>query len=383
MHLPHRLSRIMVSAGLALAGAAALPALASANTGAHGFVYVNDNTAGINTIAGFARGGDGQLTPLPGSPFNAGGAGAGSGLSSQGAIQVTGNGRYVIAVDAGSNQLSVLRIKRNGALRPVRGGVVSSGGAEPVSVAEHHGLVYVANAGSADTNYTGFVLGRNGRLRPLGGSSVTLPFNAQPGDVLFNSTGTNLVGTEIGLSQIDSFSVGSDGHLSPAPDSPFAAQGLGPFGSEFNPINPSQLFVSNAHNTAPLSGTISAYSVAGDGTLNSIAGSPFADGQMAPCWIEITRNGEFLFTVNTASGSISRYQIAGDGKLTLLGSTPVSNQGGVGAVDARLSTDGQSLYVDESRADALGVFSVAGSQLTEQATASLPAGATPAGVAVK
>ena len=373
---------MIVTAALAFAGAAALPALANADAGTNGYVYVNDNTAGTNTIAGFIHHADGQFTPLPGSPFSAGGAGSGSGIAAQGAVQVTGDGRYVIAVDAGSNELSVLRIERDGALRLVAGGVISSGGAKPVSVAEHSGLVYVANSGPANTNYTGFVLRDDGRLQPLAGSTVTLPFSAQPGDVLFNSTGDNLVGTEVGLSQIDSFSVGSDGRLTPAADSPFAAQGLGPFGSEFSPTNPSQLFVSNAHNGS-LAGTVSAYSVASDGTLNSIGGSPFADDQTAPCWIEITHDGEFLFTINTASGSISRYQIAADGTLTLVGSTPVSNQLGVGAVDARLSTDGQSLYVDESRADAVGIFAVVGGQLTEQATVSLPAGATPTGIAVK
>ena len=380
--LSNRMSRMAISAALALAGAAALPGLASAAPSGHGFVYVNDNTTGVNTIAGFARDADGELTPLPGSPFSAGGAGTGTGLASQGAIQVTGDGRYVIAVDAGSNQLSVLRIQPDGGLRAVQGGVVSSGGVKPVSVAEHDGLVYVANAGAADTNYTGFVLGDNGRLQPIDGSTVALASTAQPGDVLFNSTGDNLVGTEIGSSKIDSFSVGPDGHLTAAPDSPIAAQGLGPFGSEFRPTDPSQLFVSNAHNTAPLSGTISAFDVAGDGTLSSIGASPFGDQQTAPCWVEITPNGEFLFTVNTASGSISRYQIAADGTLTLLGSTPVSNQGGVGAVDARVSTDGQSLYVDESRVGTVGVFSVNGGQLAEQATVALPAGATPAGIAV-
>lgn len=389
MHLLRfRLPGIMVSAALALAGVAALPAVASAHRGAHGypsrgFVYVNDNTAGTNTVAGFARGSGGQLTPLPGSPFNAGGAGTGSGLASQGAIQVTGDGRYVIAVDAGSNELSVLRIGHDGELRLVRRGIVWSGGAQPVSVAEHDGLVYVANAGPADTNYTGFVLSFHGRLLPLWHSTVTLAAGAQPDDVLFNATGTNLVGADAGLSVIDSFRVDRDGRLTAAAHSPFGAQGLGPFGSEFSPVRPNQLFVSNAHNTAPLSGTVSAFNVAGDGTLNSIAGSPFADGQMAPCWVEITRNGEFLFTVNTASGSISRFQIAANGKLTLLGFTPVSGQLGVGAVDARLSTDGRTLYVDESKADSVGEFSVDGGQLTEQGTIALPAGATPAGLAVK
>jgi 6-phosphogluconolactonase len=370
----------------AAAAAVAVPASASASADTSpvvGHVYVNDNTAGTNTIAGFARQSDGSLIPLPGSPFNAGGAGSGSGLASQGAIQVSSDGRYVLAVDAGSNNLSVLRIRPDGSLALVHGGVVASGGNLPVSVTEHSGLVYAANAGPGGENYTGFTLSPGGRLRPAPGSTYALPDSAQPGDVLFNSTGTNLVGTRVGTSQIDSFSVGPHGRLTPAPDSPFAAQGAGPFGSEFRPADPSQLFVSNAHNTATDSGTVSAFNVAGDGTLSSIGSSPFADDQMAPCWVEISHDGQYLFTVNTASGSISSYSIANDGSLTLIGSTPVSSQAGQGAVDARLSGDGHTLYVDESRADSLGIFGVSGGQLTAQGAVSLPTGATPAGVAVR
>ena len=114
----------------------------------------------------------------------------------------------------------------------------------------------------------------------------------------------------------------------------------------------------------------------------SIGSSPFADNQTAPCWVEITHDGQFLFTVNTGSGEISRYSIAADGTLTLLGSTPVSGTGGVGAVDARLSPDGRDLYVDESTADKVGEFAVNGGNLTELSGSpvSLPAGATPAGI---
>ena len=99
--------------------------------------------------------------------------------------------------------------------------------------------------------------------------------------------------------------------------------------------------------------------------------------------MEISPNGQFLFTVNTGSGEISRYSIAPDGTLTLLGSTPVGATGGVGAVDARLSPDGRTLYVDESRIGKVGEFAVNGGSLTELAGSpvSLPAGATPAGVA--
>jgi 6-phosphogluconolactonase len=373
--------------GIAAATAVAIPASASASTGASpvvGHVYVNDNTKGTNTIGAFDRHADGTLTPLAGSAFPTGGAGTGTGLSEQGAIQITSDGRFVIAVDAGSDQVSVLRIHPDGSLRLVSHGVVSSGGAQPDSVAVFGDLVYVANSGTGDANYTGFRLGSNGRLFPIPGSTVSLAANAAPADVLFNGTGTKLVGTEVGTSVIDSFTVGFDGRLTKAPGSPFTAQGLGPFGSEFRPTNPDQLFVSNAHNVGAGTGTISAYTDSRDGTLTSIGASPFADDQTAPCWIEITHDGQFLFTVNTGSGEISRFSIAPDGSLTLLGSTPVGQTGGVGAVDARLSPDGQFLYVDESRIGKVGAFAVNGGNLTELSTSpfALPAGATPAGIAV-
>ncbi|MGD0810198.1 MAG: beta-propeller fold lactonase family protein [Acidimicrobiales bacterium] len=348
-----------------------------------GHVYLDDNTAGTNTIGAFDRHADGSLSPMAGSPFIAGGAGTGSGLASQGALQLSSNGQYLLAADAGSNQISVLQIGWDGSLHLVPGGVVPSGGPTPVSIAVHGNLVYVANSGAVGPNFTGFTLSPWGTLQPIAGSTVPVPNGSQPDDVLFNSIGTTLVGNLTGTSQIESFSVGFGGLLTAAPGSPLAAQGLGPFGSEFRPTDPFQLFVSNAHNGTGL-GTVSAFNVAWDGALSSIGASPFADSQTAPCWVEISHDGQFLFTVNTASGSISRYWITPNGTLVLLGSTPVSDSGGVGAVDARLSPDGRTLYVDESRIGAVGAFAVNGGNLTElpSSPSLLPTGATPAGIVV-
>ena len=120
--------------GIAAAAAVAVPASASASADVSpviGHVYVNDNTKGTNTIGAFDRHADGSLTPVAGSPFVAGGAGTGSGLASQGAIQITQDGRFLIAVDAGSSQVSVLRIHFDGSLSLVRHSVVSSGGTLP------------------------------------------------------------------------------------------------------------------------------------------------------------------------------------------------------------------------------------------------------------
>jgi 6-phosphogluconolactonase len=366
---------------------AAVPVAASASPSwSHspvvGHVYLNDNTTGTNTIGAFDRHSNGSLTPEPGSPFIAGGAGTGAGLASQGALQLSSDGRYVLAVDAGSNQVSVLKIRNNGSLKLV--GTAWSGGTLPVSIAVHRNLVYVANAGPTNSNFTGFWLGRHGQLKRISGSTVSLPNGSQPGDVLFNGTGRNLIGTLIGTSQIASYTVRRSGRLTAASGSPFAAQGLGPFGSEFRPGRPDQLFVSNAHNTAADSGTVSAFKDSRSGRLSSIGSSPYPDHQMAPCWVEITHNGQFLFAVNTASGSISRYSIAWNGALTLIGSTPVSASGGVGAVDARLSPGGRYLYLDESKIASVGEFAVNGGTLNELSGSpvALPAGTAPAGIVV-
>jgi hypothetical protein len=369
---------------------AGLTLVASAASDVVGHVYVNDNTAGANTIVGFDRHSDGSLTPLVGSPFNAGGQGTGTIVGSQGALQSSGDGRYLLAVDAGSNQVSVLRILPDGALLPIGGGPVSSGGVEPISIAVHGNLVYVANEGDKATgtgsNYTGFTLNPGGHLSPLAGSTFDLPNTANPGDILFNSTGTNLVGVEVGTTVastflIDSFVVGEDGRITPAAGSPFPAQAAGPFGSEFSPVNPAHLYVSNAHGGAG-NGSVSAFDVTNAGALSSIGSSPYADGQTAPCWVEISHDGAYLWTVNTASTTISSYKILADGSLSLVTSTAFKSGAGIRPFDARLSADGSTLYVVDAATANVSAFAVTGGLLNElpQSPFALPSGATPFGI---
>src|SRR4051794_16545665 len=99
MAIPKRLTTILVA--LILAVLAAAPAAGVAAHEDEGFVYVNLNTAGVNSVSGFARRADGTLAPLPGSPFAIDGAGTGAAIGTQGALQLSGDGRYLIAADAG------------------------------------------------------------------------------------------------------------------------------------------------------------------------------------------------------------------------------------------------------------------------------------------
>ena len=212
-------------------------------------------------MAGFDRHADGSLTAIPGSPFSVGGAGLGSPDASQGSLQLSANGRFLLAVDAGSNQVSVLRIEHNGSLQAVNGSPVSSGGVDPVSIGVDRNLVYVANAGPGanvgDTNYTGFRLQPgNGLLQPIPNSTYVLPNDSKPGQILFNGNGRKAAGTRIATSEIDSFTVSHQGLLIPAAGSPYLAQafspaqGWGQLGSEFSPTQPNELFVSDAHTAA-------------------------------------------------------------------------------------------------------------------------------------
>jgi 6-phosphogluconolactonase len=390
MRLLARLARGVGLAMIVSAGFVAAPTIATATTPVVGHVYVNDNTAGTNTIGAFDQHADGSLTPLAGSPFSAGAAGTGTVVGSQGSIQATVDGNWILAVDAGSNQISVLAVGGDGTLTPAPGSPVPSGGIEPVSIAVHGDLVYVANEGNGTTgsNYTGFTLGDDGRLTPLADSTVPLPPTALPGDILFNTTGKNLVGIDVGTTdpstfRIDSFLVGDDGLLTPAAGSPFPAEAAGPFGSEFSPTDPHHLYVSNAHGGAG-NGSVSAFSVNPNAKVKSITGSPFANGQTAPCWVEISHDGRYLFAVNTGSTTLSSYRILANGSLALLGTTPFSSGVGIRPFDARLDVAGDYLYVVDAAIASVSGFAVNGGSLTELASSptALPAGATPFGIAI-
>ena len=383
----NRLARLVALCGTVAALLVGLTAgtVAAAGSPVVGHVYVNNNTATQNSVAGFDRHADGSLTTLGGSPFDAGGAGTGQPFGSAGGLQRTTDGRYLLATDPGSNEISVLKVKQDGSLKLVE--VDSSNGLTPISIATRRSLVYIANTGTGDSNYTGFRLNAGGHLTPIADSTFALPDSALPGHVLISPDGHRLVGTRVGPnagpSYLDGFAIGTDGRLTPAPGSPFAAQRIGPFGSAFSPTDGNQLFVSNAHD-GPGNGSVSVYDVAADGGLTAIAGSPFADSQTAPCWVAISPDGNALFAINTGSSSISRYTIAANGTLGLVGSTAFNSPTGLRPFDAAASADGKFLYVVDAGAVKVSAFAVDGTTVTELAGSpvAIDGGGAPFGIVV-
>jgi hypothetical protein len=84
----------------------------SENEGSDGAVYTMDNSAVANQAWFFARGRNGELAP--GVAYPTGGTGTGSGLGSQGAVLLSGDGRWLFVCNAGSDDVSVFAVTRRG-----------------------------------------------------------------------------------------------------------------------------------------------------------------------------------------------------------------------------------------------------------------------------
>lgn len=295
---------------------------------APGAVYALTNQASGNAVAIFDRGADGVLRWS--SSVATGGTGAGSSLGSQGAIALSDDGRWLFAVNAGSNDVSAFQITTSG---PALTSRVASGGLRPISLTIHGGVLYVLNAGG-DGNISGFQVGVDGALAPIAGSTRALSgTNVGPAQVSFSPDGHWLVVTEKATNRLDVFAVDGAGVASAGTIN--VSAGGTPFGFAFG--HGDELFVSEA------AGSASSYDIAGDGSL-SVASGAVLTHQGAPCWAVVTQNGKFGYTANAQGGSISGFAIANDGSISLIDADGRTAVVGGGNIDLAVSGNSRYLY---------------------------------------
>ncbi len=314
-----------------------------------GAVYVLTNQSTDNTIVVFERAENGTLVRA--QEVSAHGRGSGGGLGSQGALTLSDSGHLLLAVNAGSNELSVLAVSEDG-LHFV--GKVASGGVRPISVTVHEGIVYVLNAGGTP-NVTGFTLSRSGRLQQIPNSVHTLAgAKAAAAQVQFSPEGDLLLVTEKNTNLIDIFQVDDDGRIEHAASLP--SNNATPFGFSFGPRG--IVIVSEAAGGAPGASTLSSYRVidghSDNDTLQTISKS-VPDTQAAACWVVITRSGRLAFTSNTGSGTVSSYRVSRRGELSLDSAVAADLGAGSAPTDMALTGNSRFLYVLNS-----GIGTVAG-----------------------
>lgn len=367
------MGRVRLQTGLAgLAGltAAALFLTATAqaqgheNDAARGTVYTMSNAAAGNAILVFQQGANGSLATAGSYPT--GGLGTGSGLGNQGAL--AHDGEFLYAVNAGSDDVSVLRFTEDG-LELVD--VMPSAGIQPVSVTVDRGVVYVLNAGS--DSVAGFTVDADGSLAALPGSVQSLSGTGTgPAQIQFSKDGRTLIVTEKATNSLVTFSLDRFGV--PIARRVFASPGATPFG--FAPGPGSRLYVSEAAGGAAGASSVTSWQVSPDGGLEVI--SPAAASlQSAACWVALSPDGRFAYTTNTGSGTISAYRIRG-GQLELLdaGVTGITGPGS-SPIDVVITAGGRYLHALLSGTDAIATFRVArdGGLTWVSETGGLPDGA--------
>ncbi len=346
------LQKILVSAIITLALPFAVQPAQAAQAGT-GFVYVMTNQPSGNRVIQYQRTSSGLLIQAGmASTGGLGGTGNGAGaldpLGSQDSLVLSGDGTRLLAVNAGSNELSALGVGSGGLTLLSK---VASGGEFPNSVALYGNLVYVLNA-HGTPNVTGFRLDADGALHPVSDSMRVLPggASAAPHDIVFSPDGARLLVTEGGTNQIDVFAVGDDGLITGVTTQ--ASPG-GPFGLRFG--RDETLAVTEAG-----AGALATYQLTAQDTLNVIS-PPVPDGQMASCWLSMTRNGH-SFVSNTGSGNLSSYQVSADGTASLV--QPVVASIAPGApIDSVLAGENRFLYVDDSAQGRIFIFRVRGNSL--------------------
>ncbi len=328
-----------------------------------GVIYTESNEVAGNRVLVFPRAHDGSLgTP---ASYATGGTGTGGGLGNQGALALAGGGRFLIAVNAGSNDISLFRVTPAGLALLGR---EPSGGVSPVSLAARGNLVVVLNAGGTG-NITGFVLEHPGNIRSVPGFTAPLSSAASgAAQVAFVPDGSGVIVTEKATNVIASYRLKGHSLSGPAVT---ASQGMTPFGFAFD--NRGTLVVSEAFGGAPGASAVSTYRFDQNGL--AVVSPSVPDHETAACWIVITPDGRFVYTTNTGSNTVSGYRLGHRGELSLL---PGATTAGGAPIDAAISADGGYLYTLNSGDHTIGIFSIGRDGDLEPlgSVSGIPAGAT-------
>lgn len=314
-----------------------------------GAVFVQTDGLAANQIVVYDRRSDGTLAPA--GTYATGGQGGqltGSVVdhtASQGALTYDRADNLLLAVNAGSNTVSVFSVLGDHLqLRQV----VSSGGSFPVSVTARRGEVFVLNAENGASLQGYAVLG--GRLIPVpwlhrslglstGGPGEPEQFTHTPGQVAFSPDATKLIVTTKAAGQsVEVFRVLPFGGISSTPV--VTPDPTVPFAVTFDPQG--HLLLAEA------AGALASFRIEGDGSLAAL--SSVATEQAATCWV--TPAAGYYYTSNAGSATLTGFRDAFDGQLTLLGNTAAHP----GTVDG--ASAGGNLYVQGGKEGTVDEFAV-------------------------
>lgn len=307
---------------MALAGLCALNDnhAAAKGKGAEEIIYVqtNDFNSGGNAVLAYRNNGKGKLKQIGGSPFKTGGSGVGNPMQMLGPsdsdfeLWLTGDKRFLLAVNSGSNNITVFRVAEDGGLSPVPGSPFSSGGETPVSVCESGGYVYVVNKSqnpesptSSKPNYTTFRINADGQLSPVDGAKLETTMGTSPALTLLSNDkrfafGTDFLGFMVQppVGTLRAFTL-RNGALSPVGEPMNFPEKGGALGLWQHP-SANVLYVG-----FPLAGKVGVYNI--NPKSGALTYSSALMAGPAACWLRTNKSGSHLYALNSGENTISEY----------------------------------------------------------------------------
>ena len=262
----------------------------------------------------------GGLTPVAGSPFSIGGAGAGS-------LAMDASGKYLYAAYiAGVAAFSFN--SSTGALSPLANSPFSDGSSPFAGAVDPSGKFFYTTGSTVQTGLSVYAFNSaTGVLSPVAGSPFPTPLSTGPYNLVVAPTGGTVYATVPSNNAVLGMSINSmTGTPSPVAGSPFSAVNT----DMFLGLDPAGKFLYTCNEG---NGTISAFTVnSASGTLTPIAGAPFGFSNCTTT-VAVDPSGKYLYAANPGANSITAFSIdATTGVLTMLNGSPFP------ATDATLIT---------------------------------------------
>jgi len=293
-----------------------------------GTVYVESNASapGANQVLAFHYSGA-SLRPVTVTRYPTGGSGSrdlsnGGVLDADQQVMVDRSRMLLFAVNQGSDTVAVFGVGAGGTLTPVPGSPFAAGGLAPASVGLVGQTAVVADKAqdgvrplaARPAGYATFTVEPGGALRPAA-PTVPLPPGSSPTQA-FAVPGTDLVVSTEETGLLRTFRLRSGGTLVPGLGSPFALpasvfpgavrrSGVWPAGLSASPTAPV------IYTGIPNLGEIAVYSYDAGGRLGFVA-SVGDRGASLPCWSAVSRDGRRLYTANAGSDSVSVFDVGSD-----------------------------------------------------------------------
>ena len=212
--------------------------------------------------------------------------------------------------NSGSGTVSAFMINSNGTLSAIAGSPFAAGaGAEFMAFDPMHKLLLVSNQ-TANSLSAFSVNTATGTLTAVSGSPFAT--GARPTAVAVDGAGRFVFVANQAGNSIAVFTIGTNGVLTPVAGSPFPASS--PYGLSVNPAG-NVLYATNFPDSQVSDlNTVSAFSIAGNGTLTAVPGSPFVDanstsGFAAAISILADPSGKFVFVGDHMAESVVPFNV--------------------------------------------------------------------------